>query len=54
MVFLDTNKDKHIIFKDGIDFIGKHYIVISEDNQVARYYTICQSFHSDIYQYYLE
>ena len=34
--------------------MGKHYIVISELNQVARYYTIWQSFHSEIYEYYLK
>ena len=37
-----------------MSFIGKHYIFVSTQNKVARYYTICQTFHSKIYQQYLD
>ena len=43
-----------MIFHEGLDFIGKHYVVVSTKNKVARYYTICQAFHSKVYKQYLD
>ena len=44
----------HNIFTKGLNLIGKHYIVVSTKNQVARYYTVCQTFNSKIYKQYLD
>ena len=54
VVFEDTIDSDHYIFREGLGFIGKHYVVVSEKNQVARYYTICQTFHSKVYKQYLD
>ena len=54
VTFEDLTGKPTLIFREGLSFIGKHYVVVSRKNRVARYYTICQSFHSKIYQQYLD
>ena len=54
VVFKSEDESKIRVFRNGLAFMGKHYVVVSRYNKVARYYTIWQSYHSEIYQQYLE
>ena len=54
VVFEDSEGKDHHIFSKGLGLIWKHFVVVSNKNQVARYYTVCQTLHSEIYKQYLD
>ena len=54
VVMKDNVESSHCIFRDGVDYIGKHYAVASKKNHVARYYTVWHTFHSEVYRQYLD
>ena len=54
VTFNDNEAKENIQFSKGLDSIWKHYAVVSLKDQIARYYTVCQSFNSKFYQQYID
>ena len=69
MVFAVTSEVEHIpmvyhvgfgnrqtqvkMFFPGTEMLGRHYVINSLQNQITRYYTICNAMHTKVYPQYL-
>jgi hypothetical protein len=48
-----NSKTKVKMFFPGTEMLGKHYVINSLQNNVTRYYTICNAMHTKVYPQYL-
>ena len=48
-----NSKTQMKMFFPGTEMLGRHYIVNSMQNQVCRYYTICNSMHTKVFPQYI-